>query len=235
MLLLTVRKSATNTKHQRDGYLPGQRMIALREWCSGAMENAPEHVLKLVRKLADYYLWGVVNMTFAQGMVMIWTTVKTLYFLCKFLWPLWVLLIVMAAGRYAFGLWERQRLAKSGIWDIDRMGGQTFEKYLEVLFGKMGYRVQRTKYVGDFGADLVVSKDGVKTVVQAKRYKKKAGVKAIQEAVASKGYYDCSSAMVVTNSFYTQPAIELARRNQVELWDRNRLVSALLSVRKSTG
>jgi len=56
----------------------------------------------------------------------------------------------------------------------------------------------------------------------------------IQEAVASKGYYDCSKAMVVTNSFFTQQAIELARRNQVELWDRNKLVTVLLSVKNKT-
>jgi restriction system protein len=37
--------------------------------------------------------------------------------------------------------------------------------------------------------------------------------------------------MVVTNSFFTQQAIELARRNQVEMWDRNKLVEALLSVK----
>ena len=146
-------------------------------------------------------------------------------------WPIWALIVVVALGKLAYQLWEKQKLAKSGIAEIDQMGGKTFEKYLEVLFEKLGYRVERTRYVGDYGADLVTAKDGVKTVIQAKRYKSKAGVKAIQEAVAAKGYYDCSKAMVVTNSFFTQPAIELARRNQVELWDRNKLVSALLSVK----
>jgi restriction system protein len=140
-------------------------------------------------------------------------------------------MIALALGKLGFQLWEKQRLAKSGIDDIDQMNGKTFEKYLEVLFEKLGYRVERTRYIGDYGADLVTAKDGVKTVIQAKRYKSKAGVKAIQEAVAAKGYYECSRAMVVTNSFFTQQAIELARRNQVELWDRSKLVSALLSVK----
>jgi restriction system protein len=148
-------------------------------------------------------------------------------------WPLWLLIVVVALGKLAYQLWEKQRLAKSGIDDIDQMGGKTFEKYLEVLFEKLGYRVERTRYIGDYGADLVTAKDGVKTVIQAKRYRGKAGVKAIQEAVAAKGYYDCSKAMVVTNSFFTQQAIELARRNQIELWDRDKLVSALLSVKEA--
>jgi restriction system protein len=146
-------------------------------------------------------------------------------------WPLWLLIAIVALGKLAFQLWEKQRLAKSGIADIDQMSGKTFEKYLEVLFEKLGYRVERTRYIGDYGADLVTAKGGVKTVIQAKRHKTKAGVKAIQEAVAAKGYYECSKAMVVTNSFFTQQAIELARRNQVELWDRRKLVAALLSVK----
>lgn len=148
-------------------------------------------------------------------------------------WPIWALIVVVALGKLAYQLWEKQKLAKSGIAEIDHMSGKIFEKYLEVLFEKLGYRVERTRYIGDYGADLVTAKDGVKTVIQAKRYKGKAGVKAIQEAVAAKGYYDCSKAMVVTNSFFTQQAIELARRNQVELWDRNKLVSALLSVKET--
>ena len=42
---------------------------------------------------------------------------------------------------------------------------------LEVLFGKLGYRVENTRYAGDYGEDLVIAKDGIRTVVQAKRYK----------------------------------------------------------------
>lgn len=124
-----------------------------------------------------------------------------------------------------------KRLIASRIDDIDIMDGKAFEKYLEALFKKLGYRVERTRYLGDYGADLVVFKNGVKTVIQAKRYKKNVGVKAIQEAVASKGYYSCEKAMVITNSVYTRQAAELARANKVELWDRNDLVKALLSVK----
>jgi restriction system protein len=125
-------------------------------------------------------------------------------------WPIWALIVVVALGKLAYQLWEKQKLAKSGIAEIDQMGGKTFEKYLEVLFEKLGYRVERTRYVGDYGADLVTAKDGVKTVIQAKRYESNVGIKAVQEAVSAKGKYDCSKAMVVSNSFFTLQAIELA-------------------------
>ena len=71
-------------------------------------------------------------------------------------------------------------------------------------------------------------------MIQAKRYKQKVGIKAIQEAVAAKGKYGCSEAMAVTNSFYTKAAIELAKANRVKLWDRDDLVKALLSIKKDS-
>lgn len=158
--------------------------------------------------------------------------IKSIWDAIKIIWPLFALIIVVAVGKFLYRLYEMKRLAESGINDIDKMDGKTFEKYLEVLFRKLGYKVERTRYIGDYGADLVTAKNGIKTIIQAKRYKKKVGVKAIQEAVAAKGYYECQEAMVVTNSVYTKQAIELARANGVKLWDRNHLVKALLSVKK---
>ncbi len=147
---------------------------------------------------------------------------------------IWLLVLALAL-RYGlpwlFAHQKKKRLAASGIADIDTMDGKAFEEYLEVLFGKLGYKVERTRYVGDYGADLITQKDGVKTVIQAKRYGKAVGIKAVQEAVAAKGMYGCTEAMVVTNSRFTQAAKELARANRVTLWDRDRLVDTLLRVR----
>lgn len=142
-------------------------------------------------------------------------------------WEVWAILILALVAKPILSLWEKSRLASSKIEDIDTMDGEEFEKYLEALFGKLGYRVKRTRYVGDYGADLVVSKKGVKTVVQAKRYKNKVGISAVQEAVAAKGYYRCKKALVVSNNYYTKAAIELAQCNDVELWDRDQLMKAI--------
>ena len=88
--------------------------------------------------------------------------------------------------------------------------------------------MERTKYIGDYGADLVTTNNGAKMVIQAKWYNNKVGIKAVKEAVASKGYYNCDKAMVVTNSYFTNKAKTLASRNKVELWDRKILVKHLL-------
>lgn len=107
------------------------------------------------------------------------------------------------------------------------MSGEEFEQRLWMLFTDLGYRVERTQYRGDFGADLVLRKGGTCTVVQAKRYAKAVGLRAVQEVVTSKAKYGCTHAIVVSNSSYTEAARDLAFLNRVELWDRERLIAEL--------
>lgn len=130
---------------------------------------------------------------------------------------------------------EDKRLKECGIDEIDRFSGETFERYLRIIFQSKGYLVKMTKKSHDYGADLIISKNGEKIVVQAKRYRNKVGIKAIQEAVASVKFYSCNRAMVVTNSYYTKSAFELARANQVELWNRKRLIEELDRVKRKNG
>jgi restriction system protein len=137
---------------------------------------------------------------------------------------------IVALVAVAAGLWKQWRITRSGLRQMDRMTGLEFERYLEWLFRRLGYKVQRTRYQGDYGADLVASKDGVKTAIQAKRSKRRIGIKAVQQAFASTGLYDCQRSMVVTNAFFTQQAIDLAKADRVELWDRNRLMGAMASI-----
>jgi restriction system protein len=145
----------------------------------------------------------------------------------------WILLGAILVVRVAVRIARQRRLARSGIYDIDRMDGRTFEHYLRTMFARHGYKVEVTKYRGDFGADLILRRDGSKVAVQAKRASKNVGVRAIQEAVAAKGYYDADTAMVVTNRDYTAQAKVLARKNGVVLCDRERLISMLLKARAS--
>lgn len=146
-------------------------------------------------------------------------------------WPLWLLLIAIALAKLAWRGYQRHRLSKSGIREIDRMDGGTFEVFLSTLFRRLGYHVEVTQLRGDYGADLVLTKSEHRTAVQAKRWNKRVGVKAVQEAVAAKGYYRCDAALVVANREFSQQAKRLARANKVELWDRAVLVQKLLTVR----
>lgn len=130
---------------------------------------------------------------------------------------------------------EDKRLKECGIEEIDRFSGETFERYLRVIFQSKGYTVKMTKKSHDYGADLIISKNGETIAVQAKRYRNKVGIKAIQEAVASMKVYSCNRTMVITNSYYTKSALELARANQVELWNRTRLIQELSTLKRNGG
>jgi restriction system protein len=121
----------------------------------------------------------------------------------------------------------QQRLLASGIAEIDQMNGQQFEERLAAHFRQQGYRVDVTPYQGDFGADLIIDRQGVRTAIQAKRWKGNVGGGAVQEIVSAKGYYKCQQAMVVTNSTFTQAARQLAAANGVTLWDRAALIREL--------
>lgn len=128
---------------------------------------------------------------------------------------------------------EFEKLSKSGIDQIDAMTGREFEIYLSVLFRNLGYKVKLTKASGDYGADLILKKSGLSIVVQAKRYKKKVGVKSVQEITSARFYYSSESSWVVTNNYFTSPAIELAEKTDVKLFDRDDLVNLILKSKES--
>lgn len=123
-----------------------------------------------------------------------------------------------------------ERLKRSGIADIDKMEGIQFEHYLGHLFRAQGYHAQVTKAAGDYGADLIIQKDDKKVVVQAKRYSKNVGIKAVQEAQASIAHYGASEAWVVSNSDYTAAAYELAKSNRVRLINREALIEMIVTM-----
>ncbi len=125
--------------------------------------------------------------------------------------------------KYAIKKGQEAEIAKHNINTIDTLSGYEFEQYLKRLFTKMGYSVKETRIVGDQGADLIISGNGNNTVVQVKRHHANIGNKAVQEVVAAVRHYKSNSGMVVTNSYFTPAAIELAKSNDIELIDRKLL------------
>jgi restriction system protein len=90
---------------------------------------------------------------------------------------------------------------------------------------KMRFRgflfVRRIGKSGDFGADIIAR--GFlfsKIVVQCKNYSHPVGVRAVQEVNAARRYYGASRAAVATNNTFTKQAIELAKKCEVELWQK---------------
>lgn len=119
---------------------------------------------------------------------------------------------------------QKQRNIDCNISRVDYLSGIEFEEYLKHVFEKNGYRVKTTPVTNDYGADLILEKNGIKTVVQAKRYSSKVGIKAVQEVACAKEYYNADNAMVVTNNYFTQQAINLSNAANISLIDRDNLI-----------
>lgn len=112
---------------------------------------------------------------------------------------------------------------------IDNMNGLEFENYTARLLRQLGYtNVEVTKSSGDFGVDIVAHNGGEKCVIQCKRYSKNLGIKPIQEVYSGKEYYKATTAIVISNSYYTESAHNLARELGVRLYDRNSLKEMII-------
>lgn len=107
---------------------------------------------------------------------------------------------------------------------LDGMEGHDFEYFCADLLKNRGFEeVEVTKGSGDYGIDILAEKDGITYAIQCKSYTTPVGVKAIQEAYAGRDYYDRMVGAVLTNQYFTTPAVEAARKLKILLWDRGYL------------
>ncbi len=115
-----------------------------------------------------------------------------------------------------------QRFAPKRPDPYEDMQGRDFEFYCAELLKRRGFiDVEVTKGSGDFGIDILAEKDGVSYGFQCKCYDTVVGVHAVQEAYAGKDYYDLMVAGVITNQYFTEPAVKAAKKLKVMLWDRD--------------
>jgi restriction system protein len=130
--------------------------------------------------------------------------------------------------------WQKMMRA-ANLPEIDQMTGTAFEQRLVVAFRDLGWRVKHVGCSGDFGCDLIASKGPQRLIVQAKRYSGQVGVEAVQEVHGALTYYGGTKARVITSSYFTPAARELAASLGVELWDRDRLVELMAEAASARG
>lgn len=106
--------------------------------------------------------------------------------------------------------------------DLDKMDGAEFESFIAELFFKMGFQTKVTKGSHDQGIDIIAANLIESIGMQVKRYnlENRVSNKAIQEVFGGLNYYNLQKGMVVTSSFFTNSAKELAHSNNIILWDR---------------
>lgn len=125
-----------------------------------------------------------------------------------------IMLGVIALFRLILG-----KSAEKQSSSVKNMDGWQYEQYVAGKLQSEGFHsVQVTRGSGDYGADIIAyDKKGRKYCIQCKLYSSAVGVKAVQEVIAAREYYGGNVAMVITNSSFTNAALEMARRTSVIL------------------
>lgn len=114
------------------------------------------------------------------------------------------------------------------IDNIDSLSGEEFEDLLYYYFLSIGLNVKKTKKSHDYGADLIISTRHKKIVIQCKLYcNHSVGNSAIQEIYTATNYYNAQCGLVITNSYFSKPAINLAESSGIILWNRQELEKIL--------
>ncbi len=105
----------------------------------------------------------------------------------------------------------------------DIVTGQEFELFCQKRFQELGWDAKTTQTTGDFGADLVIERNGTIIIIQCKYYSQPIGVKAVQEAFSAMTFYNAHKAAVVSNQSFTKAARQMAQKNNVMLLHVNEL------------
>ena len=104
--------------------------------------------------------------------------------------------------------------------------GIKYEEFCCKYLQEKGYSTKTTVASGDQGADIIASRDGIKLAVQCKyRTEGSVGNDAVQQALAGMHYYDCHTAIVMTNVDFTPKAKSAAQKMHVILWPNIKMVT----------
>jgi hypothetical protein len=118
---------------------------------------------------------------------------------------------------------KKEEKTKFNIYSLDSLSGKEFEDFLRWMFQELGYAVELTKVTADSGVDLVVKKDKDKIAIQAKRFNRNTKVSnnVVLKTHGGMGIYKCNKSMIITTSYYTNQAMQDAKKLDIELWDRD--------------
>lgn len=151
----------------------------------------------------------------------------------------WVVSLTLTALTSCYlWIWYRTRQGRHArairLSNIDEMPGAAFEEYLAAVLTFRGYAVVGTSATGDLGVDLVAQLSGESIAVQVKRSAKPVSRRAVSDSVAGMSHYSCTSAMVITNGYFTAGARTLAESTNCTLVDRDELANWILEFQRKS-
>lgn len=129
----------------------------------------------------------------------------------------YIIIGIFVAGIIIY-LLRRRHVARLPMDDMD---GREFEEYCAQILEKAGFiEPDITPGSHDYGVDIITEKDGVSYAFQCKCYSEPVGVAAVMQIYAGRDYYDKMVGVVMTNQYFTGPAVKMAEKLNILLWDR---------------
>lgn len=154
-----------------------------------------------------------------------------------------VIVPIILLGGAAAGFFARRRrgelvtaVASSGsASSLSEMTWREFEALVQEAFRLRGYSVQRLGGDGpDGGVDLVLERDGEKTLVQCKQWRAfKVGVSVVRELYGVMAAKGATAGIVVTSGTFSQDAIDFAEGRNVRLIEGEELHAMVREARAS--
>jgi restriction system protein len=149
-------------------------------------------------------------------------------------------LVCLAAGFKGWQMRRRQQAFLTEHVDIgwlNRLSWQSFEHQVAEVYRQQGYSVEETGGGGsDGGVDLILYREGQKTVVQCKRWKTyKVGVKPVRELFGVMTAEGADRAIFITSGIYTNEALQFAEGKPLELVDGAQFAVMLRQFQKNLG
>ena len=145
----------------------------------------------------------------------------------------WIVLIVcwMAALFSFLGARHRIRLldTRTTLESLAAEGWRQFELLVGEAFRRQGYSVEETGLGGaDGGIDLILRKDGRRTLVQCKQWKRQqVGVSVVREMYGLMTHHQAHSVKIACIGSYTKDAARFAQGKPIELIDGKRLLEMI--------
>lgn len=112
---------------------------------------------------------------------------------------------------------------------IARMDRTQFVVYVARLFSRKGYSVKLTPVIDNYCIDMVVEKHGVAIAVAVVLATRLLGRDDILCVADGRKHYPVNNAMVITNLYFDNTAVQFAREQCMSLVDRNVLASEFMN------
>ena len=148
------------------------------------------------------------------------------------------ILLLLASAASAFVRWRKRKLldAQTGLQSIQDQHWRDFEYLVAEVFRRQGYQVEETGGGGpDGGIDIVLRRDGEKTLVQCKRRRNsKVGVREMREFYGVMVSEHADAGILATAGTYTPDAQAFAQGKPLRLIAGEELARLIQSVQSTS-